>query len=410
MQSPVAQRVCVLGSTGSIGVSTLDVLERHPDQFSVFALTARERIAELAQQCRRFSPRYAVVLDEGRAQALRELLAPADLPTEVLCGVEGLCRVASDTEVDVVMAAIVGAAGLRPTLAAVKAGKKVLLANKESLVMAGPVFMSALAESEAELLPIDSEHNAIFQCLPYPCADLASSGVERILLTGSGGPFRTRPVSDLASVTPDEACAHPNWSMGRKISVDSATMMNKGLEFIEACYLFYARPEQIQVVVHPQSIIHSMVQYRDGSLLAQMGNPDMRTPIAHALAFPVRIDSGVSALDLIAQGRLDFEAPDEIRFPCLRLAREAMEAGGSAPTSLNAANEVAVEAFLQGELAFTEIPVIIDQVMKSADIVELTDLDAVELADRKARDLAQQVLASVQAASGAATSPQSRSM
>ncbi|MFD1216221.1 MULTISPECIES: 1-deoxy-D-xylulose-5-phosphate reductoisomerase [Microbulbifer] len=399
MQTPSVQRVCVLGSTGSIGVSTLDVLARHPQQYSVFALTARERVAELAQQCRQFTPRYAVVLDEGRAEKLRGLLAEAELPTEVLSGVEGLCQVAADSQVDVVMAAIVGAAGLRPTLAAVEAGKKVLLANKESLVMAGPVFMSALAESDAQLLPIDSEHNAIFQCLPFPCEDLNAAGVERILLTGSGGPFRSRPVSELGAVTPDEACAHPNWSMGRKISVDSATMMNKGLEFIEACYLFHAQPAEIQVVVHPQSIIHSMVQYRDGSLLAQMGNPDMRTPIAHALAFPERIDSGVPALDLIAQGRLDFEAPDEARFPCLRLAREAVEAGGSAPTCLNAANEIAVEAFLRGELAFTEIPTIIDEVMKSTEVVELTGLEAVELADRNARDLAQQVLARIQAGS-----------
>ena len=392
MQSQSTQSVSVLGSTGSIGVSTLDVLARHPQRYSVFALTARERVAELAQQCRRFAPRFAVVASEQGAQELRELLAGEDLPTEILCGVDGLCRVAADPQVDTVMAAIVGAAGLRPTLAAVEAGKKVLLANKESLVMAGPVFTRALAASGAQLLPIDSEHNAIFQCLPQPCGELAGAGVEKILLTGSGGPFRTRAVQELHRVTPDEACAHPNWSMGRKISVDSATMMNKGLEFIEACLLFNAQPEQIDVVVHPQSIVHSMVQYRDGSLLAQMGNPDMRTPIAHALAFPERIDSGVAALDLLAQGRLDFEAPDMERFPCLRLAREAMDAGGSAPTTLNAANEVAVEAFLQGRLAFTSIPAVIERVMKSAQAVELTGLDAVETADRNARELARQVL------------------
>ena len=392
MQSQTTQSVSVLGSTGSIGVSTLDVLARHPQRYSVFALTARERVAELAQQCRRFAPRFAVVASEQGARELRELLAGEDLPTEILCGVDGLCQVAADPRVDTVMAAIVGAAGLRPTLAAVEAGKKVLLANKESLVMAGPVFTRALAASGAQLLPIDSEHNAIFQCLPQPCGDLAGAGVEKILLTGSGGPFRARAVADLHQVTPDEACAHPNWSMGRKISVDSATMMNKGLEFIEACLLFNAQPEQIDVVVHPQSIVHSMVQYRDGSLLAQMGNPDMRTPIAHALAFPERIDSGVAALDLLAQGRLDFEAPDMERFPCLRLAREAMDAGGSAPTTLNAANEVAVEAFLQGRLAFTSIPAVIERVMKSAQAVELTGLDAVETADRNARELARQVL------------------
>ena len=392
MQSPQIQSVTVLGSTGSIGVSTLDVLARHPQRYSIFALTARERIAELAQQCRRHAPRYAVVAAEKGADQLREMLAGEDLPTEVLWGVEGLCQVAADAQVDTVMAAIVGAAGLRPTLAAVEAGKKVLLANKESLVMAGPVFMRALASGSAQLLPIDSEHNAIFQCLPQPCESLEAAGVEKILLTGSGGPFRTRPVDELYRVTPDEACAHPNWSMGRKISVDSATMMNKGLEFIEACLLFNARPEQIDIVVHPQSIVHSMVQYCDGSLLAQMGNPDMRTPIAHALAFPGRIDSGVAGLDLIAQGRLDFEAPDPQRFPCLRLAHEAMERGGSAPTVLNAANEVAVEAFLQGRLAFTSIPVVIERVMSSLQPIELTALDAVEAADREARATAERAL------------------
>ena len=392
MQSMTPQPVCVLGSTGSIGVSTLDVLARHPQRYSVFALTARERVAELAQQCRKFAPRYAVVLDESKAAQLRTEFAEEGVATEVLSGVEGLCQVASDPQVAIVMAAIVGAAGLKPTLAAVQAGKKVLLANKESLVMAGPLFMSALAESSASLLPIDSEHNAIFQCLPYPCDNLEDAGVEKILLTGSGGPFRTADPESLHRVTPDEACNHPNWSMGRKISVDSATMMNKGLEFIEACYLFHAAPADIQVVVHPQSIVHSMVQYRDGSLLAQMGNPDMRTPIAHALAFPERIDSGVGALDLISAGRLDFEAPDETRFPCLRLAREAMEQGGSAPTVLNAANEVAVEAFLNGELPFTGIALLIEKVMQSTAVVELKSLDTVELADREARVRAHEVL------------------
>ncbi|MCA0900634.1 1-deoxy-D-xylulose-5-phosphate reductoisomerase [Microbulbifer agarilyticus] len=393
MQTMTPQSVCVLGSTGSIGVSTLDVLARHPENYSVYALTARDRIEELAQQCRRFAPRYVVVLEEGKAAKLRETLAAERLSTEVLSGTDGLCQVASDPEVAIVMAAIVGAAGLRPTLAAVQAGKKVLLANKESLVMAGPVFMAALAESDASLLPIDSEHNAIFQCLPYPCDSLTDAGVERILLTGSGGPFRTADPESLHRVTPDEACNHPNWSMGRKISVDSATMMNKGLEFIEACYLFHAVPEDIQVVVHPQSIVHSMVQYRDGSLLAQMGNPDMRTPIAHALAFPQRVASGVSALDLISAGRLDFEAPDELRFPCLRLAREAMLAGGSAPTILNAANEVAVEAFLAGELPFTGIAQLIEKVMETTGVVELIDLETVEQADREARAQAHQALA-----------------
>ncbi|MFS1523562.1 1-deoxy-D-xylulose-5-phosphate reductoisomerase [Microbulbifer sp. 2304DJ12-6] len=391
MQNTSPQTVTVLGSTGSVGVSTLDVLARHPQQYSIYALTAHNRVAELAQQCRRFSPRFAVVAGERRAQELRALLT-GEVATEVLSGVEGLCKVAADTAVDTVMAAIIGAAGLRPTLAAVESGKKVLLANKEALVMAGPVFLRALRANGAQLLPIDSEHNAIFQCLPYPCESLENSGVEKILLTGSGGPFRTRAREDLHGVTPDEACAHPNWSMGRKISVDSATMMNKGLEFIEACFLFSARPEQIEVVVHPQSIVHSMVQYRDGSLLAQMGNPDMRTPIAHALAFPQRIDAGVSALDLIALGRLDFQAPDFQRFPCLRLAREAIDAAGSAPTVLNAANEVAVEAFLQGRLAFTSIPTAIEKVMNRAPVVELTGLDTVEATDHNARELARQVI------------------
>ncbi|MEX2963419.1 1-deoxy-D-xylulose-5-phosphate reductoisomerase [Microbulbifer sp. TYP-18] len=395
MQPAVVQSVVVLGSTGSIGTSTLDVLARHPQRYSVFALTAGKRIAELAQQCRRYAPRFAVAATEQGAEELRQLLRGAELDTQVLCGVEGLCRVAADPEVDTVMAAIVGAAGLRPTLAAVEAGKKVLLANKESLVMAGPVFMRALNASGAQLLPIDSEHNAIFQCLPQPCGSLESVGVEKILLTASGGPFRTRVNDDLHRVTPDEACAHPNWSMGRKISVDSATMMNKGLEFIEACLLFGAGPEQIEVVVHPQSIVHSMVQYRDGSVLAQLGNPDMRTPIAHGLAFPERIDSGVAAMDLVALGRLDFEAPDMGRFPCLGLARDAMSAGGSAPTSLNAANEVAVEAFLRGQLAFTGIPAVIERVLERAEAVELTGLDAVETADCRARELALEVLGAV---------------
>ncbi|WP_444896536.1 1-deoxy-D-xylulose-5-phosphate reductoisomerase [Microbulbifer sp. SSSA005] len=394
MQVIPPQQITVLGSTGSIGVSTLDVLARHPEKYSVFALTARERVADLAQQCRRFNPQYAVVVDEARTEELRVLLGD-EVDTEVLSGVEGLCRVASDTQVDTVMAAIVGAAGLRPTLAAADAGKKVLLANKEALVMAGPIFQRALNKSGAQLLPIDSEHNAIFQCLPFPCEDLEAAGVEKILLTGSGGPFRTRAANELGAVTPDEACAHPNWSMGRKISVDSATMMNKGLEFIEACYLFNARPEQIEIVVHPQSIIHSMVQYRDGSLLAQMGNPDMRTPIAHALAFPQRIDAGVPALDLIAQGRLDFEAPDFNRFPCLRLAREAVNEGKSAPTVLNAANEIAVEAFLEGRLAFTDIALVIEKVMNRAPVVELSGLEAVEAIDFNARELAKQALAAL---------------
>lgn len=382
----------MLGSTGSVGVNTLDVLGRHPERYRVYALTASERVMELAQQCRQFTPRYAVILNEKKAAELKRRLWLDGLDTEVLSGLSGLCQVASDSRVDTVMAAIIGAAGLRPTLAAVRAGKKVLLANKESLVMAGPVFMQALAASKAQLLPIDSEHNAIFQCLPYPCGSLDEAGVEKLLLTGSGGPFRTWRIDELEWVTPDQACAHPNWSMGRKISVDSATMMNKGLELIEACYLFRAPAEQIEVLVHPQSIVHSMVQYCDGSLLAQLGNPDMRTPIAHALAFPGRMKSGVRALDLLAQGRLDFEAPDLERFPCLRLARAAIKSGNSVPTALNAANEVAVAAFLNGELAFTQISTIIERVVSRAKVFELTDLDVVEQVDSNARLLAAQEL------------------
>ncbi len=382
----------MLGSTGSVGVNTLNVLGRHPERYRVYALTASERVVELAQQCRQFTPRYAVILNEKKAAELKRRLCLDGLDTEVLSGLSGLCQVASDSRVDTVMAAIIGAAGLRPTLAAVRAGKKVLLANKESLVMAGPVFMQALVASKAQLLPIDSEHNAIFQCLPYPCGSLDEAGVEKLLLTGSGGPFRTWQIDELEWVTPDQACAHPNWSMGRKISVDSATMMNKGLELIEACYLFHAPAEQIEVLVHPQSIVHSMVQYCDGSLLAQLGNPDMRTPIAHALAFPGRMKSGVRGLDLLAQGRLDFEAPDPERFPCLRLARAAIKSGNSVPTALNAANEVAVAAFLNGELAFTQISTIIERVVSRAKVFELTDLDVVEQVDSNARLLAAQEL------------------
>ena len=295
--TPQQQKLTILGSTGSIGLSTLDVVARHPQQFQVFALTANQRVAELAQQCRQFHPRYAVLGSQAAAEQLRNLV---DSDVEVLWGEEGLAQVAAHEETDTVMAAIVGAAGLLPTLAAVKAGKKVLLANKEALVMAGQLFMDVVAESKATLLPIDSEHNAIFQCLPADYSGREQAGVRRLLLSASGGPFRTTPLADLAAMTPDQACAHPNWSMGRKISVDSATMMNKGLELIEASWLFAVDASDIDIVIHPQSIIHSLVEYNDGSVLAQLGNPDMRTPIAHALAWPERIDSGVSSLDLIA--------------------------------------------------------------------------------------------------------------
>ncbi len=385
----------MLGATGSIGLSTLDVIARHPERYQVFALTGFSRLAELQALCVRHSPRYAVVPDAESARELQNHLRAAGLQTEVLVGEEGLCAVSADKAVDCVMAAIVGAAGLRPTLAAVQAGKKVLLANKEALVMSGALFMQAVKQSGAVLLPIDSEHNAIFQCLPGDYSrGLQAVGVRRVLLTASGGPFRETPLAELERVTPEQACAHPNWSMGRKISVDSASMMNKGLEMIEACWLFDARPEQIEVVIHRQSVIHSLVDYVDGSVLAQLGNPDMRTPIAHALAWPERIDSGVSPLDLFAIGRLDFERPDEQRFPCLRLAREAVQAGGSAPAMLNAANEVAVEAFLQRRIRFTDIARMIDSVLNALPVRAVEALDTVFEADTRARELAGQWLAS----------------
>lgn len=382
-------KVTVLGATGSIGLSTLDVIARHPERYSVFALTAFSRVAELKALCLLHRPRFAVLADEAQARGLQADLHAAGLATRVLVGCGGLCEVAAHPEVDVVMAAIVGAAGLRPTLSAVQSGKRVLLANKEALVMSGALFMQALQQSEAVLLPIDSEHNAIFQCLPTDYSrGMAAVGVRRILLTASGGPFRKMPAEALVDVTPEQACAHPNWSMGRKISVDSASMMNKGLELIEACWLFNARPSQVEVVVHPQSVIHSMVDYVDGSVLAQLGNPDMRTPIAHALAWPERIDSGVSALDLLRIGLLEFQAPDDARFPCLRLAREAAEAGGTAPAMLNAANEVAVEAFLGRRIRFTEIASIIADVLEQEAVGAAGCLDDVLMADQQARRLA----------------------
>lgn len=387
------QQVTVLGATGSIGLSTLDVIARHPDRYQVFALTGFSRLAELLALCIRHVPRFAVVPEVAAASRLQEELRAAGLSTRVLVGEQGLCDVASAPEVDAVMAAIVGAAGLRPTLAAVEAGKKILLANKEALVMSGALFMQAVGKSGSVLLPIDSEHNAIFQCMPVDFSrGLGAIGVRRILLTASGGPFRQTPLAELERVSPEQACAHPNWSMGRKISVDSASMMNKGLELIEACWLFDARPSQVEVVVHPQSVIHSLVDYVDGSVLAQLGNPDMRTPIANALAWPERIDSGVAPLDLFAIARLDFEAPDEQRFPCLRLARQAAEAGGSAPAMLNAANEVAVSAFLERRIRYPEIASIIDEVLVREPVVAVNELDAVFAADAKARSLAEQWL------------------
>lgn len=387
------QNITVLGSTGSIGVSTLDVLRQHRGRYRAFALTAHTNVDDLFRQVLEFMPRYAVLLEDSRAEELRNRLRQAGSDTEVLAGMDGLVAVAEHADVDQVMAAIVGAAGLLPTLAAVRSGKRVLLANKEALVMSGQLFMSAVKRSGAELLPIDSEHNAIFQCMPVDFADgLGRKGVSRILLTGSGGPFRQLPLAQFAEVTPEQACAHPNWSMGRKISVDSATMMNKGLEFIEACWLFSASVDQVQVVVHPQSVIHSMVQYVDGSVLAQMGNPDMRTPIAFGLGWPERIASGVAPLDLVDVARLDFQQPDEGRFPCLRLARESMMAGKTASVVLNAANEVAVDAFLAGRVRFTAIPAVIESVLGRMTLVEAVDIDTILRADQAAREMAHGLL------------------
>ncbi len=383
------QQITVLGATGSIGSSTLDVISQHPERYQVFALTAHSRIDELHALCLKHRPRFAVVADTSSAQRLQGDLKAAGVVTEVLTGSQGLCEVAAHPEVDAVMAAIVGAAGLESAMAAVKAGKKILLANKEALVMSGALFMSAVREHGAQLLPIDSEHNAIFQCLPCNYADgLAPVGVRRILLTASGGPFRNSSYAALERVTPAQACAHPNWSMGRKISVDSATMMNKGLELIEACWLFAARPEQVEVVIHPQSVIHSLVDYIDGSVLAQLGNPDMRTPIAHAMAWPERIASGVAPLDLFALARMDFIAPDLQRFACLRLAIEAAQAGEAAPIVLNAANEVAVAAFLQERIRFTQIPQLIEDVLNLEVSSQVHNLESVVAIDQQARQYA----------------------
>jgi len=378
------QRLTVLGATGSIGMSTLDVISRHSDRFEVVALTGHRRLDVLETQCRRHRPRYAVVGDAGDARHLASALA--GVGTEVLAGPEALRQVAALPEVDAVMAAIVGAAGLAPTLAAVRGGKKVLLANKEALVMAGGVFMAEVARCGATLLPIDSEHNAVFQSLPHDfTGNLQSSGVRKILLTASGGPFRATPIERLGDVTPDQACAHPNWVMGRKISVDSATMMNKGLEVIEARWLFDASPDQIDVVIHPQSVIHSLVQYVDGSVVAELGNPDMRTPIAHALAYPERIESGVASLDLFEVAQLNFERPDLRRFPCLALAYRALTAGGNAPAVLNAANEVAVAAFLDGSLPFLRIADVISATLDAVPVRRVDDLESVMAADGEGR-------------------------
>ena len=386
-------KLTILGATGSIGRSTLDVVERHPDRFDVVALSGHRQIELLAMQCKKFQPAWAVVGSGEDAQRLAAMLRETQTATEVLYGEEALIQIASLPEADAVMAAIVGAAGLRPTLAAARAGKRVLLANKEALVMAGAVFMNEVRHSGALLLPIDSEHNAVFQSMPHNYAgDMANSGVRRVLLTASGGPFRTTPLEELAHVTPEQAVAHPNWSMGRKISVDSATMMNKGLEVIEAHWLFGAPPDRIKVVIHPQSVIHSLVDYEDGSVLAQLGNPDMRTPIAHALAWPERIDSGVPALDLFAVAQLNFEQPDLDRFPCLDQAYQALRANGNAAAVLNAANEVAVSAFLERRLSFLGIADLISATLDSVPQASISDLAEVLEADRQGRTMASRIL------------------
>jgi 1-deoxy-D-xylulose-5-phosphate reductoisomerase len=403
------QRLTVLGATGSIGVSTLDVLARHPDLYCVYALTAHSNVEQLAAQCVQFRPERAVVGSAAAAAKLSKLLRAQGVSTEVEHGEQALCSVASAAKVDIVMAAIVGAAGLAATFAAANAGKKILLANKEALVMSGQLLIDAAHNSGAVLLPVDSEHNAIFQCLPHGYgrangiigahatngntgANGANGGVAKLLLTASGGPFLVRAVDTLDAVTPEQACKHPNWVMGRKISVDSATMMNKGLEVIEAHWLFGIAPDQIDVVIHPQSVIHSMVSYVDGSVLAQLGNPDMRTPIAHALAYPQRISSGVAPLDLTEIATLQFERPDLLRFPCLALAYQALRSGGTAPALLNAANEVAVQAFLDLKIGFRQIEQVVEHVIGQIAHEAASSIDAVMAQDALARTAAQQFI------------------
>ena len=384
------QSITILGATGSIGQSTLDVIACHKDQFRVEALTANKNIQLLYKQCLQFQPRYAAVLDPVLAEQLATRLREAHSATEVCVGIDAIVELAADASSDIIVSAIVGAAGLLPTLAAVKAGKRILLANKEALVMGGDFFMQAVNTHKATILPVDSEHNAIFQCLPSDFLPGRSTlpEVHSIILTASGGPFRSMPIDSLEAVTPVQAMKHPNWQMGSKISVDSASMMNKGLEVIEAFFLFGLDITQIRVVIHPQSIIHSLVEYVDGSLLAQLGSPDMRIPIAHTLAWPKRFKSGAKRLDLTEIGRLDFEVPDVKRFPCLRLAYQALKAGGTATATLNAANEVAVDAFCTNQIAFTQIPALIDAVMQEADVHSIADLDVLLAADKKARELA----------------------
>lgn len=414
--TPPAQiGVTVLGATGSIGISTLDVVKRHSGQFRIVALTAFSQVDRMLALCKIHQPEYVVMVDPDSAELLRTALSQTDVSTNILSGKDALEKVATLPQADYVMAAIVGAAGLESTLAAVKAGKRVLLANKEALVMSGSIFMNAVRDNQAELLPIDSEHNAIFQCMPRTgitssssCSgaafssasgsdmesdNLSGKGIRKILLTASGGPFRSMPLSELDAITPQQACAHPIWSMGKKISVDSATMMNKGLEVIEACWLFDTNPESIQVVLHPQSVVHSMVEYIDGSVLAQLGNPDMRTPIAHALAWPERIESGVEPLNLFEIANLEFEKPDYERFPCLRLAIEACKEGGTSPTILNAANEIAVKAFLDERLAFTGIARVVEKALENITKKDVDTLETVLHADKQTRQQTEEYLA-----------------
>ena len=383
------QHVTILGATGTIGMQTLDVISQHADRFDVFALTANNNVKGLFALCEKYKPHYAVMLQESAAAMLSAQLKSIGSITVVLHGEAALCEMSSHDEVDIVMAAIVGSAGLHPAMAAAKAGKRILLANKETLVMAGNLFMQAVANGGATLLPIDSEHNAIFQAMPQQKGgSLAGMGVKRVLLTASGGPFRNSSIEELKAVTRAQALNHPNWVMGPKITIDSATLMNKGLEVIEAYWLFNALPEQIEVVVHPQSVIHSMVEYIDGSILAQLGNPDMRTPIAYGLGYPERLSSGVSSLDLLTTARLDFCAPDATRFPCLRFAYDALNVGGTAPAILNAANEIAVEAFLAETIGFMDIPNIIDGVLSVAKVERVESIDQLVAVDVRARQSA----------------------
>jgi 1-deoxy-D-xylulose-5-phosphate reductoisomerase len=388
------RQIAVLGSTGSIGVNTLDVIRAHPDRFKVVALTAAKQIDRLAEQCIEFQPLIAVVSDAEGAAALSKILVAKKIATQILHGPQALVTAVLESGCDTVMAAIVGAAGLVPTLAAAEAGKRVLLANKEALVMSGSIFMRAMEAGGGELLPIDSEHNAIFQCLPpnFEKLSVHRSGVEELWLTASGGPFRNTPPEELISITPDQACAHPNWVMGRKISVDSATMMNKGLEVIEAFWLFGLPIEKIKVIIHPQSVVHSMVRYRDGSVLAQLGQPDMRTPIAYGLAWPDRIDAGVAELNLTQLSGLNFFEPKPNQFPCLELAFAAAKAGGTAPAVLNAANEIAVASFLNKEISYLDIAVVVEKTLNRIESLEASSIERILEIDTKARNIASQMI------------------